>query len=120
MEGRKEVALAFSFFSPGCWDCGWSVGSRLGSAVCFLLDTHPWSNFLSLPELRFCVTVVIRLDDAYLHQRRQHVAKCFVDCPVLSGCEMCSFVMGGVHLMTPGHGRGIPEGWRGVSGKVLI
>ena len=93
---------------------------KVGLCSIFLLEIHPWSNSLSLPELWFCVTVVSRLDDAYFHQRRRRVAKCFVDCPVLSGCEMCSFIMGGVYLMLPGHSRGIPEGCIGVSGRVLV
>lgn len=79
---------------------------KVGLCSMFLTRHTPWSNFLSLPEPRFCVIIIIRLDDAYFHQRRWHWAKCFVDCPVLSGCETCSFIMGGVHLMIPGHGRG--------------
>ena len=70
---------------------------KAGLCSMFLTRHTPWSNFLSLPEPRFCVILIIGLDDAYFHQRRWHVAKCFVDCPVLSGCETCSFIMGGVH-----------------------
>ena len=117
------MAFAFSFFFPWCQDCGWSVRSRLGSAVCFLLDIHPGTIFLAYLSLGSASSSSSGLTmptsikgDGMWQSASWTVQSCLGVKRALSPWVVSMMIP---YDSWPWQGE-IPEGWRGVSGRVLV